>query len=201
MNSKVLFIVSSLRKGGAETQLIKLARSLRSKEYEIKIISLKPINDFNLDFNKEGLDVVFLKEWRKNPFLNIYNLFKTVKIFKPKVVIAFMFVSIIFARFLKMWFKFYLISSIRTPVISKKWYLLFKLTQTWDDLVVYNSNKSKLNFEQSKLIRKPGLVINNAISIPEINELKHPDFSDNRFVWICMAHFVPEKDYITLFKA
>lgn len=198
---KVLFIVASLRKGGAETQLIKLARYLKSNQYKVKIIVLKPINDFNIDFNAQGLDVVFLKEWSKKPFLNIYNLFNIVKTFNAKVVIAFMFVSIIFARFLKMWFKFYLISSIRTPVISKKWELLFKITQAWDDVVVYNSNKSKLNFEQNMIIKKNGLVINNSISIPEIKELESSRSLEEPFVWICMAHFVPAKDYITLFKA
>ncbi|WP_316839644.1 glycosyltransferase [Pedobacter gandavensis] len=202
MNTKVLFMVSGLRKGGAETQMLKIARFLRSESYEVKIISLKPINDFNIDFKEEGLEVIFLKNWMQHPFSNISRLFKELRMFNPDIVIAFMFIAIIFARFLKMCFGFSLISSIRTPVISNKWYLPFKLTAGWDDIVVYNSYKSRSNFEQKKLVKKQGLVVNNAISIPASSQIRPAKIIGNKpFVWITMAHFVPEKDYMTLFKA
>lgn len=201
MNTRILFVVSGFRKGGAETQLLKVARFLRAAQYQVRIVSLKPINDFNVDFKDVGLDVVFLKNWKSNPFSNLSLLYKTVSGFKPQVVVAFMFVSIIFARFLKMKFRFKLISSIRTPVISNKWYGLFKITSDWDDVVVYNSYKSKANFEKHKLVKKTGLVINNAISLPETGTEQLTWAADQPFVWICMAHFVPEKDYLTLFKA
>ncbi|WGQ11143.1 glycosyltransferase [Pedobacter gandavensis] len=201
MGQHVLFITTGLRKGGAETQLIKIARFLKSQQYKVRVVSLKPINDFNIDFQREGLDVVFLKSWSRRPFSNLLRLYKTVREFNPDVVIAFMFISIIFARFLKMWFGFNLISSIRTPVIANKWYVLFKLTADWDDVVVYNSYKSKSNFEQNKLVKKPGLVINNAISIPALSRTSDNHPVKQPFVWISMAHFVPEKDYVTLFKA
>ncbi|ALL05775.1 hypothetical protein AQ505_09885 [Pedobacter sp. PACM 27299] len=201
MGQHVLFITTGLRKGGAETQLIKIARFLKSRQYKVRVVSLKPINDFNIDFQMEGLDVVFLKSWSRHPFSNLLRLHKTVREFNPDVVIAFMFIAIIFARFLKMCFGFKLISSIRTPVIANKWYVLFKLTADGDDVVVYNSYKSKSNFEQNKLVRKPGLVINNAISIPALSRTSDHHAAKKPFVWISMAHFVPEKDYVTLFKA
>ncbi|WP_316820079.1 glycosyltransferase [Pedobacter gandavensis] len=201
MVQNVLFITTGLLKGGAETQLIKIARFLNSKDYKVCIVSLKPINDFNIDFKSEGLEVVFLNTWFTKPVSNCINLCRTVSAFKPDVVIAFMFISIIFARFLKMWFKFQLISSIRTPVIANKWYSLFKLTADWDDVIVYNSHKSKSNFEKNKLVKKAGLVLNNAITLPELSLTKKLTLEKQPFVWISMAHFVPEKDYQTLFKA
>ncbi|MBB2148468.1 glycosyltransferase [Pedobacter gandavensis] len=200
MVQNVLFITTGLRKGGAETQLIKIARFLKNREYRVSIVSLKPINDFNIDFKAEGLEPVFLKNWLTNPFSNCLMLYRTVRAFNPDVVIAFMFISIIFARFLKMWFRFKLISSIRTPVIANKWYGLFKITADWDDVVVYNSFKSKSNFEKNNLVKKTGLVLNNAISIPDLSAIKNTGVQ-HPFVWISMAHFVPEKDYMTLFKA
>ncbi len=201
MDTKVLFIVSGFRKGGAETQLIKIAKFLVTANYCVRIISLKPINDFNVDFKKVGLDVVFLKDWKRNPGTNLSLLLKSVEAFKPNVVVAFMFVAIIFARFLKMRYRFRLISTIRTPVISNKWCTLFKLTSHWDDIVVYNCHKSKNNFEKRKLVKRGGLVINNAISLPKKADDQMSALANTQFVWVCMAHFVPEKDYITLFKA
>ncbi len=201
MACNILFITTGLLKGGAETQLLKVARFLKARQFKVRIVSLKPLNDFNTDFGAEGLDVVFLKNWKKSPLLNCFTLFRSVKEFKADVVIAFMFVSIIFARFLKMWFGFKLISSIRTSVISNKWRQIFKLTSGWDDLVLYNSQKSKFNFEQNNLVKRGGLVINNAISIPQITYSKSSEGEPKNFVWISMAHFVPEKDYKTLFRA
>lgn len=189
----------SMSKGGAETQLLKVALFLRDNDHKVLIISLKPIDEFNGALEKSGIDLVFLKKWSKHPLMNLKMLWRTIKIFRPDVVIAFMFVAIIFARLLKLGLKFRLISTIRISVIPKKWYLLFRVTSGLDDVVVYNSVASKSNFESQSFGLKSGLVINNGISIPvSANEIKE---KESLFTWICVAHFRWNKDYQTLFKA
>ncbi len=187
-------------KGGAETQLLKIARFLKFQNNDVMIISLKPINGFNTNFEEEGLRVVFLKNWKTHSISNCMLLYKAVKAFKPDVTIAFMFIAIIFARILKIRFKFNLISSIRTSVLPKKWNIPFRLTAVLDDKVVYNSHASKLNFENRNLVRKLGIVINNGIFLPEL-QCQNNVNSSGIFVWICIAHFKWNKDYLTLFKA
>ncbi|RZJ78167.1 MAG: glycosyltransferase [Flavobacterium sp.] len=165
------------------------------------IISLKPVNYFDIDLQKEGITVVLLKNWFGNFFSNCLMLFKTVRAFNADVVVAFMFIAIIFARLLKIWFRFKLISTIRISVINKKWYLPFKLTSNLDDIVVYNSNASKVSFEERKLANRNGLVINNSITIPVIVPQNIKSEHLKTFVWVCVAHFKYNKDYLTLFKA
>ena len=94
MAGNILFITSAMCKGGAETQLVKLALFLKSLNFNILIISLKPINEFTIDYEKAGIPVVFLKSWRLNPVNNSRKLYELTKAFKPDVVIAFMFISI-----------------------------------------------------------------------------------------------------------
>lgn len=201
MPKKVLFITSGMCKGGAETQLLKVALFLKSLQYNVLIISLTPIDEFDIDYKKEGIPVVFLKSWKIYSLSNFSLLYKTVKDFKPNTVIAFMFIAIIFARLLKKIFHFKLISSIRIGVLTKKWYIPFRATTGLDDAVVYNSLASKLNFEDNGLIDKKGIVINNGISVPDLKNNSNLSLPKGQFVWVCVAHFRWNKDYKTLFKA
>lgn len=200
MDKRVILMTPSMSKGGAETQLLKIALFLKSNHHNVLIISLKPIDEFKGGIKKSGLEILFLKNWFRNPFSNICMLYNAMRRFKPDVVIAFMFIAIIFARVLKWSTKFKLISTIRISVIPKKWYLAFKLTQRFDDAIVYNSFASMVNFEKQMLVNSGGVVIHNSISIPEDNN-PVDDVKNKHFRWVCIGHFRWNKDYLTLFKA
>jgi len=200
MNPRVLFITPSLSKGGAETQLLKVARFLNSRQYQVMIISLKPIKEFNIDLDKEGIKLLMLDNWTGGAMMNMVRLFRAVRDFRADVVVAFMFIAIIFSRLLKLFFSFRLISTIRISVINRKWFIPFKVTSLLDDSIVYNSKASKQNFEENKLVSKPGLVIYNGITIPTLKPLE-PENHFKPFVWTCIGHFRWNKDYHTLFRA
>ena len=161
---------------------------------------MKPINQFKIDFEREGLDVIFLKNWSSGFFSNCRILLKSVKEFNPDVVVAFMFIAIIFARLLKLLVNFKLISTIRISVINNKWYLPFRITSFLDDGVVYNSKASKIRFESRKLVSKEGVVIYNGITLPQL-KAPQPENPFRQFSWVCIGHFRYNKDYQTLFKA
>lgn len=201
MNRKVLFITSSMSKGGAETQLIKLALYLKSLHFEICIISLKSINEFDINYEKEGIPVLFIQQWNKKPFKNLQLFYSKIRDFKPDVVIAFMFIAIIFARLFKFALKYKLISSVRISVLPLKWYLPYVLSNGLDDVLVYNSNSSKVNFEKKLFADKKGFVINNGIGIPKLEDCHLINSKSEPFIWVCLAHFRWNKDYNTLFKA
>jgi glycosyltransferase involved in cell wall biosynthesis len=190
-----------MSKGGAETQLIKLALFLKSLDFEICIISLKPINEFDINYEKEGIPVLFIQNWTKSPFRNLKIIYTKIKDFKPNVVIAFMFIAIIFARIYKLLLKYKLISSVRIGVLPQKWFLPYLLSAGLDDVLVYNSNASKVNFEKNLFADKNGLVINNGISVPVLQDCRLKKTETDQFLWVCLAHFRWNKDYTTLFKA
>ena len=199
MNRRLLFITPGLGKGGAETQLLKIAKHAQLEGDKVMILALKPINNFSENLEDLGIEVVFLKDWTRSFLPNVTSLYKYLKEFRPHTVVAFMFIGIIIARMLKLKFGFKLISSVRNSAISKKWSTIFKLTSKLDDLVVFNAIASQHNFENTKLITSRSIVINNAVSIPsaDMGEL----LNDSEFIWISIAHFRPSKDYHTLFEA
>jgi len=200
MSKRILFITPALSKAGAETQLVKLASFLKSAGFDIVIISLLPRNDYTIDLTADEITAVYLKSWKGKPFSNLKVLNEKVKAFNPDITIAFMFIGIIFARILKLKFRFKLISSIRAAEIPNKWYIPFKLSLSLDDAIVFNAESSRLRFEQLALVRKGGVVINNAITMPLFTDQFERE-KGKVFEWICVAHFRSEKDYPTLFKA
>ena len=197
-DKKIILLTPSMSKGGAEKQLLKIALHLKTKGYTVKIVSLKPIDEFNGAIAKSGLPVLFLKSWKGNPIANLRELYREFSEFKPAVVIAFMFIAIIFARILKYHFGYKLISSIRISVLPAKWYLPFNVT-SGDDVIVYNSAGSKQQFEQRYPRLKTGTVIHNEISIPA--RPLATAAKSGIFTWVCIGHFRWNKDYHTLFKA
>lgn len=195
---RVIFLSPSLSKGGAETQMLKIAQFLQSRDFEVMIISLKPIDEFD-DFSKAGLRIEYLSNWFGNATNNWLRLNKLVKAFRPDHVIAFMFIAILFARMLKLRLDFKLISSIRTSVINKKWLIPYRLSTSIDDVLVFNSEASKANFERLNLSKNGALVIHNAISIPDLSTISCKPRA--LFTWVSVAHFSWNKDYVTLFEA
>ena len=202
MSNRILSITPGLTRGGAETQMVKVARYLKSQGKSVRILALKPLNDFHdVDFQAEGIKVMFLSNWKSRFLPNTLTLFREVGRYRPNVVVAFMFIAIVFARVLKLRYRFQLISSVRSSVISRKWQKLLRLTARLDDLIVYNSNASKINFETQSAAKRNGIIINNAVAIPAV-EPADPDGNGERpFVWVTVAHFRPAKDYRTLFRA
>ncbi|HKG05951.1 MAG TPA: glycosyltransferase [Pedobacter sp.] len=200
LTKRVILMTPSMSKGGAETQLLKIGLFLKARGYAVLLISLKPIDEFNGEIGRSGINTVFLKKWNTHFFSNIRLMTNAINAFKPDVIVAFMFVAIIFARLVKLFIKFRLISTIRISVLPKKWYLLFKITSGLDDAIVYNSIASRTNFESRHLSLKGGIVINNGVRIP-ITLSKRSDNNPDVFTWVCIAHFRWNKDYMTLFKA
>jgi glycosyltransferase involved in cell wall biosynthesis len=194
---RVLLLTPSMSKGGAEKQLIKIALYLRNRGYEVKILSLTPINEFGNVLQELSLPAVFLDSWKSSPYSNYRQLFRQFRDFNPDTVISFMFIAIIFARLLKRYFTFKLISSIRISVLPLKWYLPFNMT-SGDDAIVYNSAGVRCLFESRFPQLKTGRVIHNEITLPEP---VMPSSAEKVFTWVCVGHFRWNKDYPTLFKA
>lgn len=202
MKKKILFVTPALGKGGAETQMMKVAQYYQEQGNEVLIVALRNYSDFKINSEGDNIQVIFLRNWKTSLIKNLTDFYKTIKKYKPDTVIAFMFPAIIAARIMKIFLKYELLSSIRSPVMEKKWHLLFKITSALDDKVIYNSLFSKNVFEKNGLIKKDGIVINNGINLSEHDNKRIDSVGEDRkFVWCTLAHFRPEKDYKTLFKA
>lgn len=194
----ITFLTINLAKGGAENQLIKLVINLKTKGYAVNIITLGKDNDFELLLNENKINVEFI------PFkfgLGLFKIFKHVVTLKTDVLISFMFPSNIIARLVRVFYKVKLITSVRASNISFFYSFIYKFTYRLDDVTTFNSETAMQNLINMKIASpSKSFVINNAISIPQINVSSNND--SNIFTISSIAHFRDnEKDYKTLFKA
>lgn len=198
MKKNICFLIINLAKGGAESQMIKLAIHLRNKDYKVKIISLGKDNDFESILNENNLNVKCIQlKWG----LGLFHLVREVVNFKTEVLISFMFASNIIARFISVFRKLKLITSVRASVISYRYKLLYKISYSRDSYSVFNSQVALDRLKEMKITNSSkSVIINNAISVPNSEGVSNK--TDKIFTLVSIAHFrEKEKDYKTLFKA
>ena len=198
MKKNIYFLVINLAKGGAENQMIKLAIDLIKKEYNVKIISLGKDNDFVAILNENNLN---FERIQLNWGVGLFHLVRDLVSFKTDVLISFMFASNIIARFISLFYKLKLITSVRASEISYKYKFLYKISYKLDYYSVFNSQVAFDRLKEMKITNSfNSVIINNAISIPSPEGVSNKN--DKIFTLVSIAHFrEKEKDYKTLFKA
>lgn len=200
---KILLFSLSLKKGGAENQLIKLAVFLKNiAGFEVSVVYFVDGNDFESTLYKHRIPY---NRMSITQITGIINFLKFVNKYKPDLVIAFMFGASIIARFLKIFFKIPIITSVRNNEISERYRLLYRLTYKLDDATTFNSNYALEKFIKRKLTSsKRSFLINNAVSFSHPNDSEistNAVENNNTLTLLSIAHFRPQKDYHTLFKA
>ena len=196
-NKKIFFLSPSLKKGGAENQLTKIAIHL-SKNNEVKIITFIEGNDFVDQLQENSIE---LKVFNIKSALTFIKLISYLKEQKPSLLICFMFSANIVGRIIKVITKIPIITSVRANVMSKLYRFLYRFTYKWDDYSTFNSKYSFEAFIHNKLaVPSKSIIINNGIEIDRNIEKVNYNFSRTVNL-ISIAHFRPSKDYKTLFKA
>lgn len=197
-NKRIIFLTLSLCKGGAENQLVKLSIFFKQRGFDVAIINVLPRNDFKEDLVKNGIENNYFNVKSISGFI---KLLKFVKNQRPDLMIAFMYGANIIARFLKLTFKFPIITSVRGSHISKLYALLYRLTYKIDDVSTFNSQYTLNMFIENHLIAaSKSVLVKNAVKIELVNPIKNT-INNAPFKLISIAHIRPEKDYKTLFKA
>lgn len=195
---KIKLFSLSLQKGGAETQLVKLAVALQNKtNYDISITYFIDSNDFQETLNQHKINYNF---YNLKKIGGIINFVKSLFSDKPTLIVSFMFGANIIARFAKILTGAILITSVRNNEISNLYRKLYRLTYKLDDATTFNSKYAYEKFIKEKLAnQKKSYLINNAIDI-DVHKETFPKTGD-MFTMVSIAHFRPQKDYRTLFKA
>lgn len=195
---KIKLFSLSLQKGGAENQLVKLAVALQNKtDDDISIIYFIDSNDFQETLNQNKINYSF---YNLKTIGGVLGFLKSLFNDKPALIVSFMFGANIIARFAKIMTGAKLITSVRNNEISNLYRKLYRLTYKLDDATTFNSKYAFEKFIKEKLAKKEkSYLINNAIDIDIHKETVSK--IDDQFTLVSIAHFRPQKDYKTLFKA
>lgn len=201
---KVMLVITDLDYGGAEIQVVKLAKAFFDRGHTVTVVSIMKDKAFRQGLQDYGISVISL-DLRSSAdiVMACVKFIKTVRSSMPDVIHSHMYHANIFTRMLKLLYP-------AIPIISTAHstnegagtrHLLYKLTK---HIPAITTNVSKSSIERYSRL---GLVVPNK-STHMYNGIEIENATNNAklgnediFKWIAIGRLVDDKDYHNLIYA
>jgi len=212
----IMYLIGSLTSGGAEKQLVELARNLDKTKYNVFIVIYRDKIHYKYILRVEGVQVVCIEKKYILSLLFLWRLVRFIKRHRIDIVHSYMYNTNVWARLAgKLSGCKIIIPSIRTINLSvfyhSKWYLIERLLAKWTTRVITNSEAAKQEYLTN--INVPSdfvTVLRNGIDLdmitnspktsPEELRLKYKIQKDD-FVIVHVAGIDRNKNQLCLLKA
>ncbi|MEP7109803.1 MAG: glycosyltransferase [Ferruginibacter sp.] len=211
---RILFVITGLGHGGAEKLLLTKCAHFHEKGFPVQVVCLTRRLGLLEDFQRMGIQVTCLdisNTYTAFRAINVYR--KIVDEFRPSVIHAHMLHANIFSRIAAIGCKkkYAIINTVHDTNNRKRFFLnsLYQLTNGKVDLVTAISQEAYLNhisntkIPNGKIICMANFVNNdqfkqdNSIAVTYRSNLNLQE----KFVWIAVGRFFPQKDYGNLLTA
>jgi len=211
----IVFLTDHLVRGGAETQLTRIATTLKRRGWTVGIISMFPSVAFLEDLKSAGIPLYECS--KAMPRLNLNGIPMAIRLthqlrqWRPAVLVTFNYHGDILGRVCgRLAGVPAIVASLRTAYVKtplREW--LYRHTEWLIDLTASNSHAAvKLMIARRILDPMKTLVIHNGIvasefPAPQTREAALAEFglSGSTFVWLAVGNLRPAKDYPTLLAA
>jgi glycosyltransferase involved in cell wall biosynthesis len=200
---RLLLVVGSINQGGAEFQLLSLAKLLQSKGHNVEVLALTDY-DYFLNFIQEHKLTYSCVSNEGSNFQRLRRAVKQINKKKPDLVISYIKrVSqvAILARVLSA-FRFKLIISERTSLI-RPWHDLFYFNLALLANKVTVNSRSKINYINKRfpLLRKATIFMPNIIDIDKFKNIQRSGTSNIGCNISFVGRISPEKNLLRLINA
>ncbi|MBI1752005.1 MAG: glycosyltransferase [Acidobacteria bacterium] len=207
-----VFLITSLDRGGAETQLVRIALTLKRRGWEVGVLTMLPSVAFVEDLQAAGIPLVeCIMPSRKQPWRALPKVVRQLRAWRPPVLVTFNFPADAMGRIAgKLARVPAIVGSLRTAFVKNGLRRLFyRLTEPFITLTVSNSQAAIDYMVARRLLtpRKTRVIPNGmlASSYPAAAsreavraELGIPA---DTFLWLAVGNLRPAKDYPTLLEA
>jgi len=213
----VVFLTDQLGRGGAETQLVRIAMSLRQRGWTVGILSLFPGSDFDAELKAAGIphrscEPVRLPQDRPLiPVAITLRLIRNLRAWRPTTLICFSYHSDIAGRICgRLAGVPVVIGSLRTAfaktTLREK---VYRLTEPLVDLTVSNS-QAGINYMVSRRVltlRKTHVIPNGMFISDFPSSASREEMRDElgippeAFLWMAVGTLNKAKDYPTMLEA
>lgn len=214
MTKRVLFIVTELGRGGAETQLSRVAVELARRGWDAELISLMPPVGYVPELRAHGVPVHHLGLSRGRPTPQaLVRALSIARSFKPAVICTFLFHATVLGTLLRVVCPTTpLVASIRDPSFGSptrlrlsSWFLKAGLIQ----VLVANSEGVARQLRSCNLFPpKQVEFVPNGIDLDAVSYRGAPlrirsslGIRPADFLWLHVGNFQPAKDHTTLLTA
>lgn len=208
---KILFLITGLAYGGAETQLVRLATRLKRRGWEVRVVSLMPPQAYVEELEATGIPVFSLGIQRKLPDPRpILRLAQLIREWRPHIVHSHM----VHANFLARLVRFLapipvLICSARNISEGGRFREIFyRLTDSLCDLTTQVSQAGLERYVQVGAVPcRKVRYIPNGVDIerfkpdPESRLKIRRELEIDGFAWLAVGRFDLQKDYLTMLQA
>lgn len=183
--SKVVMIVPSLDRGGAERQMLRLSDELVKRGIQIHIVSLKNKNSWG-SHNLDSLSVSF-------GFTSLVAVLLSYS--KDTRYIFWMSIPVLVGRCLPLNnSRFAIRASVVKPILLR----FFMLSSGSNQITMFNSRYALTKYKDLGLVRGKTFYIPNYISVHKKTAVS---YDKEKFTLFMVAHYRHNKDHETVFKA
>ena len=210
---RVMFVVSGLERGGAETQLVGLANGLAARGWRVTVLCYRALSDRSLApvLRAPSVKLITLNAgqgpWR---YANMLRAAAAVRRVKPDVLVGLMFHGMMTARLLgRMLGVPANVSSVHSDRHSAAREQLLRVTRAMPDSVVALSEGLGRALVRSSVAKRHHTkTVPNAIDIDRYNPAtsrvearRGLGFEEDRFLWLAAGRLEIEKDYPNMLRA
>ena len=210
-NLQILFLLTSLAYGGAETQVVRLAIRLKLRGWEVAVASLMPPKAYVEDLEAAGIPVFSLNIRRKLPDPRpVLRLARIIRKWQPDVVHSHMVHANLLARIVRFLAPIpVLICSARSIDEGGRFReVLYRLTDPLCDLTTQVSQAGLERYVRMGAVPRHKIrYIPNGVDTerfkPNLEDrLKfRKELGVDGFVWLAVGRFDPPKDYPSMLQA
>ena len=212
MKLSIVMLSTSMGMGGADRQILYLARALLAKGYDLQIVSMTPLGPMGLEAQVQGLPVHSLNMQRGVPdpiaLLRLVNLLRQ---WQPQILHSHMVHANLMARVTRF--------LIPIPVVvttahnineGGKWAeIAYRLTGSWCDLTTQVSQAGVERYVHIKAVPEhkirltPNTVDNNQFcpNLEVRQRIRQELALEEKFVWLAVGRYHQQKDYPNMLKA
>lgn len=208
----VAFLITGLHRGGAETQLMRIACSLRRRGWEVGILTMLPSSAYVDEVREAGIafEECITPEGRL-PWRMIPRTVRTLRRWRPPVLVTFNYPADVMGRICGTLAGVpTIIGSILTAHVkskSREWF--YRLTEPLIALTASNSKAAlQLMLDRHILTPRKTTVIPNGIMVSDYSIAVSPEevraefgIPAGAFLWIAVGNLREAKDYPTLLAA
>jgi glycosyltransferase involved in cell wall biosynthesis len=210
-NLRILFLLTSLAYGGAETQVVRLAIRLKLRGWEVAVASLMPPKAYVEDLEAAGIPVFSLGIRRKLPDPRpVLRLVQIIRKWRPDIVHSHMVHANLLARIVRFLAPIpVLICSARSIDEGSRFReILYRLTDSLCDLTTQVSHAGLERYVRVGAVPRHKIrYIPNGVDTerfkPNLEDrLKfRKELGVDGFVWLAVGRFDPPKDYPSMLQA
>lgn len=208
---RLLFIISGLERGGAQTQLVNITTKLAQRGWDVTIISFLSPVAYVSELRESNVTIWTLNSQRWfRKYTSLIKAGRMIKKYKPDILVGFMYHGIMTARIIGRLVNVpVVVSAIRTGRDRSMRERFLRLTNALTDKVTTNSHDVAKGLLDRKIVGFSEIeVIPNAIEIsnfiPDGNRATYRNrlnVNNDQFLWLAVGRLIPEKDYPTLMLA